>query len=302
MTLRPLRLVPSYREKIWGATALEPWFRPTTKKIGEVWFAFDENSTDDGRRLADLIREFGPALLGTGCTSKRFPILVKFIFTSERLSIQVHPDDAHAAAWEGTHGKAEMWHVLRAEPGAMIALGFREPITRARLREVSLSGVIESLARWFPARAGDTFMSPPGTVHAIGAGVALCEIQQNCDITYRLYDYGRPRELHLEKAVAVSNLNPHPGPIASRSIAGGRRLLASCEHFAAESMEIDGRIKYCPAPEHIDVLISVEGAGKMDGRRFAPGEVWLVPASAAPFEITTDGPVRFLRTYVPPRG
>ncbi len=155
---------------MWGATDLVPWYPASDKKIGEVWFE------------ADL------------------PLLVKFVFTSERLSVQVHPNDDFAAAHENSRGKTEMWYVMRADPGARIAIGFRESISRERLREAAVSGEIEQLLNWLEVQAGDAFFIPAGTVHAIGGGLALCEIQQHSDVTYRLYDYGRPRELHLDKA------------------------------------------------------------------------------------------------------
>jgi mannose-6-phosphate isomerase len=294
-------LLPSYREKIWGTAALEPWFPRAARNIGEVWFTFDENRTEDGARLADLIREFGPALLGSACASGRFPILVKFLFTSARLSIQVHPNDVQASLWEeaAARGKSEMWHVLRAAPGAEVALGFREPLTRERLREAAHTGEIEKLIRWFPVQTGDTFLTPAGTVHAIGAGLVLCEIQQNSDITYRLYDWGRARELHIERAVEAALLDPHPGPCEPRPIAHGRTLLASCEHFATELLELEAPAEYRPDPERMHVLVAIEGTGTLDERRFAAGEVWLVPASASPFAIVPEAKVRMLRAYVP---
>src|ERR1700692_4677210 len=165
----PVRLTRRFVPKVWGSTRLEPWFPDSAEKIGEVWFE-------------------GPP---------KPPLLIKFLFTTEPLSVQVHPE-----------GKTEMWHILAADPGAKIAAGSREKITEQRLRESALSGEIENLLEWFEARPGDTFFIPAGTVHAIGAGLALCEIQQWSDITYRLYDYGRPRELHLPQALTVSTRGP----------------------------------------------------------------------------------------------
>jgi mannose-6-phosphate isomerase len=287
MSLHPIRLLPSFREKIWGATALEPWFRPTGALIGEVWFTADDNRTEDGRTLSDLMH------------GERFPILVKFIFTTARLSLQVHPNDAQA---EGGPGKTEMWYILRAEPDSTLALGFNQTITRERLRESALSGEIEQLVRWFPVRAGDTFFTPAGVVHAIGAGIALVEIQQNSDTTYRLYDYGRPRELHLDKGVAVAHLDPHPGPSKPVDLGGGRRELARCDYFVTEALEWDHAQTWQPAPSHLDVLVFLEGKGSIEGRPIGPAEVWLVPAGAEPFPVAVDTPLRLLRTYVPGGG
>jgi mannose-6-phosphate isomerase len=164
-------------EKVWGSTQLEPWFPNSEKKIGEVWL--------EGENL---------------------PLLVKFLFTTEALSVQVHPE-----------GKTEMWHVLAAEPGAKVAAGFHAPISEERLRSASLSGEIEDLLEWHDARPGDTFFLPAGVVHAIGPGLTLCEVQQYSDVTYRLYDYGRPRELHLDQGVAVSRRGPHAARQSARS-------------------------------------------------------------------------------------
>ncbi len=299
MTLKPLKLQPSYRDKIWGSTELEPWFRSTGAKIGEVWFTFDQNRTEDGRVLLDLMREYGAAFLGTDRPWDEFPLLVKFIFTTERLSVQVHPDDAKAREWEGTPGKTEMWHVLRADSTATIALGFKETLTPERLRAASLSGEIESLIRWFPVRAGDSFFTAPGTVHAIGPGLALVEIQQNSDITYRLCDYGRPRELHLDKGIAVSDPRPHPGQAKRQNLGNGRQRLVSSSHFVTDLLELDRDTTYCPERGRIHTLIVTEGRGAFDGQPFGPGEVWLVPAAAAPFEVRVESRVKLLATWVP---
>lgn len=299
MSLQPLRLVPSFREKIWGATALEPWFRDSDVKIGEVWFTADDNRTEDGRTLVQLIAEYGTDLLGGSRRWDSFPILVKFLFTTDRLSVQVHPDDRYARAHENFPGKTEMWYALRSEPGGSLALGFREPLSRDHLRRAAVTGEIESLLRWFPVRPGDAFFTPAGTVHAIGSGLTLVEIQENSDLTYRLYDYGRPRELHLDKALAVADPVPHPGTSTPTELGCGRRLLAYCEHFATESLDLAADTAYPLEPGRMDIVISVEGAGSFGSTPFGPGEVWLVPATAAPFEIKVTAPVRLLRTYVP---
>jgi len=285
MSLQPFRSLPSYREKVWGDTALEPWFAHSGKPVGEIWLTGDGNETSQGRTLGELLG--------------RFPILVKFLFTSERLSVQVHPDDAHAAARGHANGKTEMWHVLRAAPGACVAIGLRETVTRERLREAALSGEIVDLLQWLPAHAGDSFFVPAGAVHAIGAGLALCEIQQNSDLTYRLYDYGRPRELHLEEALAVAALDPFPQPAPAREAAPGCRLLAQCPYFNTELIELCGPLRYRPDPARVNILVFLEGEGELGANRFAPGHAWIVPACAQPFELKPDRPTRLLRAYVP---
>lgn len=258
---KPVRLPTRFLEKIWGTTDLAPWFPTSAQKIGEVWFE------------ADL------------------PLLVKFVFTSDRLSVQVHPDDDYAAAHENSRGKTEMWYVLRADPGARIATGFKQAITQERLRQSALSGEIEDLLNWIEVKAGDAFFTPAGTVHAIGGGLALCEIQQHSDVTYRLYDYGRPRELHLEKAVQVASLErAHAAPVA---------LPIDCKYFHAELAKTSSSLRYSSAPDRFDLLIFLSGSGEIAGQPFREGETWLVPAGTRPFLIQPADPVKFLRTWVP---
>ena len=301
MVLRPIRLEPSFREKIWGTTELHPWFPRADQKIGEVWFSFDDNTTSAGLRLGELMREHGADLLGTevpesrgGGPGGRFPILLKFIFTSDRLSVQVHPGDEYALAHESSSGKTEMWHILRADAGAQIALGFRSRLSADRLREACLTGEVEHLLNWIEVKTGDTFFAPAGTVHAIGAGIALCEIQQNSDLTYRLYDYGRPRELHLEKSLAVSDAGPHPGRSEPRG-----NVLASCRYFATETLDAAEAVQYRPDERRFHLLAAIEGSGRLGDESFQAGHVWLIPATAGSFDIVPDGRARFLKCYVP---
>jgi mannose-6-phosphate isomerase len=234
------KIEPSFRERVWGRTQLEPWYPNQTEKTGEVWF-------DSGGEL---------------------PLLVKFLFTSANLSVQVHPDDATARV-ENSLGKTEMWHVLAAEPGAKIAAGFREPVTEQRLRESAVSGEIENMLEWHDAAPGDTFFIPAGTVHAIGAGLVLCEIQQNSDITYRLYDYGRGRELHLDQGIAVSSRDRHEARVSPES-----HLLVDCDHFFVSRWDIEGEEGHkC---EEKALYIVIEGAGSIAGQPTRAGDVWMV--------------------------
>jgi len=195
---------------------------------------------------------------------------VKFLFTSEKLSVQVHPDDDYARIHHNSLGKTEMWYVLAAEPGAKIAAGFRETITAERLREASLSGEIENLLQWFDAAPGDTFYIPAGTVHAIGAGLTLCEIQQHSDVTYRLDDYGRPRELHLDRAVVVSHL----GPCAAR------RETVSCPYFITSKLSISNATDYVILARSGELLIMIEGSGVLNGQSTKLGDVWSLEGDA----------------------
>jgi mannose-6-phosphate isomerase len=257
----PRRLPVSFKEKVWGTPDLFPWFPAPGPRIGEAWFE------------ADL------------------PLLVKFVFTTEALSVQVHPDDTFAAPHENSLGKTEMWYVLRADEGARVAIGFRESLTREQLRAAALDGSIEGLLNWVDVKQGDAFFIPAGTVHAIGAGLVLCEIQQHSDITYRLYDYGRARELHLDKAIQVAS--------TEASKARPTALPIDCKYFHAELARITTPIGYPSPAERFHLLIFAGGMGTIAGQPFREGETWFVPAGADPFSIKPSEPTKFLRTWVP---
>ena len=256
----PLRkLEPTFHERIWGATNLSPWFPDSRAKagpfpIGEVWFETPE-----------------------------IPLLVKFLFASEKLSVQVHPGDAYARFHHSSPGKTEMWHVLAAQPGAKIAAGFRRPVTGEQARAAALDGTIVDLLEWFDAKPGDTFFIPAGTVHAIGAGLTICEIQQKSDIVYRFYDHGRGRELHLDRALAVSRLEPHAARVNST---------VACEHFTTGLIEAAGALTL-PASGRSSLLIVIEGKGQINGHPVHAGEVWQAPAGEA---VEIAGQMRLLRT------
>jgi mannose-6-phosphate isomerase len=205
------------------------------------------------------------------------PVLVKFILTFDKLSVQVHPPDRYAWRHHNSAGKTEMWHILSAQPGARIAAGFKEPLSRGRMREAALSGEIEDLLEWHAAEAGDTFFIPAGTVHAIGGGLVLCEIQQHSDVTYRLYDYGRPRELHLDHALAVSHRKPH----VARQKGRGNELVC-CDYFTTVLREIKGRTRLNP---EFSLAVLTEGEGRVSGKAAREGEVWYAPPGAAPIRL-----------------
>ena len=199
-------------EKPWGRTQLPaPFTVPYGKRIGEIWF--------------EPVEEV-------------HSLLVKYIFTSEKLSVQVHPDNEQAQALgEYDTGKEECWLVIDAEPGATLGIGFHKAIDADAMRAAALDGSIEDLLVWHPVQAGDFFYIPAGTVHAIGAGVSLIEIQQNSDITYRLYDYGRPRPLHLDKGVAVARGEPYAPSLHRHLAPTGTVELARGRYFTAHRIE-----------------------------------------------------------------
>ena len=254
-------------EKPWGRTELWPGFdNPSRAKIGEIWFEAPDGTNPD--------------------------LMVKYLFTSEKLSIQVHEDDATAQAAGRERGKDEAWVILAAEPDATIALGTHEAVDRDTLRAAALDGSIETLVDWKPAKAGDVIYSAARTVHAIGAGLTLIEVQQNVDLTYRLYDYGRPRELHLEAGVAVSDAVPFVAPPIPGDIGDGRSILCEGGKFVLERWSWGGA-QSVTLPDGVPGwLIPVSGGGTLNGARFTAGECWMVD-QAIEFDIDVGSDILF---------
>jgi mannose-6-phosphate isomerase len=259
------RLASRHVERIWGRRDLAGAFAPPgetgSEPIGELWF---EDAAD-----ADL--------------------LVKYLFTSERLSIQVHPDDAAARAQGYKRGKDEAWYVLSAEPGAVIGLGLTREVPRDALRRAALDGSIEQLLDWRPVQAGDVYYSPAGTIHAIGGGLSLIEIQQNLDLTYRLYDYGRPRALHLDEGVAAADPTPWVQPFEPVQ-AGPRTILAAGHAFVLERWTTASDA-VATLPEG-SVLIPLASGGTVAGEKLEAGAVW-----AAEERVSLGGPADLLAAY-----
>jgi mannose-6-phosphate isomerase len=192
-----------------------------------------------------------------------------------------------------------MWHILEAAPGATIAMGFREHLSRERLWEATRTGEVEHLLHWAPVKAGETYFIPAHTVHAIGAGIVLCEIQQNSDVTYRLWDYGRPREIHVEKAVPISDLGVHPGASRGVPVGEGREEVVRCRHFVTELVRLDAGASFQPPAEKCQLWICLEGNAKIGTEACQAGEVWLLPDEGNQPAVAAARPARFLRTWVP---
>ncbi|TAD82685.1 MAG: mannose-6-phosphate isomerase [Sphingomonadales bacterium] len=241
-------------EKVWGRERLPPPFVTSPgKRIGEIWF------------------EPPPELPH---------VLVKYLFTSEKLSVQVHPSATQALPGEA--GKEECWLVLDAEPDAKLAIGFEREMTAAEIEAAALDGTIESLLTWHPANPGDIFYLPAGTVHAIGPGLSLVEIQQSSDTTFRLYDYGRPRELHLERALAVAQLVPHP-PEHRASITVRGQNLVDGPYFRLDHVE--GAPDAATHQDFANGVLVLPLAGEVcalqNDARAGPGECLYAPDLAA---------------------
>ncbi len=244
------RLATRRIEKVWGRHALGLGFADAPasgEPVGEIWFE----------------------------AAGEPELLVKYLFTSEKLSVQVHPDDDQARGAGHRQGKEEAWLILAAEAGAVIGLGLRESIGEAELRAAAQDGSIGALLDWKPVAPGDFFYLPAGTIHAIGAGVALIEVQQNADLTYRLYDYGRPRDLHLDAAVAVARREAWRAPNAPRAIGEGRTVLAEGRKFVLERWTGERKGRLCPAASRPVWIAPLDGEGLVGDDTLAAGGVWM---------------------------
>lgn len=247
-------------EKPWGRHDLAPLFDDQpgdAPPVGEIWF------DDPAGRPREL--------------------LIKYLFTSQKLSVQVHPDDAAAQARGYPRGKDEAWVVLSAEPNSTIALGLKQDMDPAAVRQGALDGSIEAMLHWQPVEAGDVIYSPAGTIHAIGAGLRVVEIQQNLDLTYRFYDYGSDRELHLDDAMEVSHFGPFKPISAPRACGEGRTILAENAAFVLERWTMTGEITLSPGSATVWIL-PVEGEVLIDGAAAQLGSV-LIAEGGADLEI-----------------
>ncbi|MDB5701620.1 MAG: phosphoheptose isomerase [Sphingomonadales bacterium] len=243
-------------DKPWGRTKLWPGFdNPDNSQTGEIWFEAPKGTDPD--------------------------LMVKYLFTSEKLSIQVHEDDesAHRAGHE--RGKDEAWVILDAQPDSTIALGLHETVSSDALRRAAEDGSIETLVDCKPVHAGDVIYSPARTIHAIGAGLTLIEVQQNVDLTYRLYDYGRDRELHLDKGIAVSDPKPFEIVDTGHDAGPGQKVLCEGGKFVMERWSWDGERKVTMPDGVPGWLIPISGGGTIDGERFTAGECWMIDSGAA---------------------
>lgn len=287
---RPFELLPLFRERVWGRESLLPYYSSAVtvnKRIGEIWFTCSENDTALGKSLGEIISE-NSGILGNGANLDHAgicPLLVKLIFTTERLSVQVHPDDEYAREHHGCLGKTEAWYVMDAQPPGEVAVGFREKLTPNCFEAAVKSGEVENLLDWRLANPGDVIFTPAGTVHAIGAGLTICEIQENSDVTYRLYDYGRPRELHLEHGLKVSHLGPHTHQPQVVPMGEGRDSLLSCDYFHIERLRPQKSIEVGGNQPFYSLLICTKGNGAIDGELFTGGRSWFVPAGNDPIKI-----------------
>jgi mannose-6-phosphate isomerase len=327
--LAPARLAPLFMPRIWGSRNLAPLFAalPGKEPIGEVWLTGDacafapdsHNGSLAGQSLGQVWPTLPAEWTGTRLRDlPRIPVLAKFIFPEDKLSLQVHPGDEYAREHEsaaGGVGKTEMWYAVAAREGAQLRMGLEPGVTAESLRHAIEEGTAERCVTRFPVHAGDAFFVPAGTVHTIGAGMVLCEIQQHSDITYRMYDYGRiqadgtPRPLHLRQALEVTNFGVQNGrrvvPLETRRGSLEETFLAACRYFAAEHWEFSERVAAETSPGQFELLIVLAGRGRIawaaESAAYEPAQAWFLPAALGAYQLLPepDAATKLIHAYVP---
>jgi mannose-6-phosphate isomerase len=272
-TLPPFRLAPYFRTRPWGFNDLAPWYDYKTdgEPIGEVWLTGEMCAADTGPlkglSLAEITKQHRTALLGAALTEQDFPLLIKVLFPKDKLSVQVHPDDALAQKYGEPRGKTECWYALDAHAGAHVALGIRPGVTVEQVKASVHDASLESLLAMVPVEKGDMIFVDAGTVHALGPGVVMLETQQTSDLTYRMYDYGSARELHLEKSFAAMRLVTRAGKVPPRTV-DGHTILIDERYFRIEKWPIQAGI----APALVDPALVVQMLFLTQGRIHVSGD------------------------------
>jgi mannose-6-phosphate isomerase len=319
--LYPLLMLPAFDPRPWGTLDLSPIY-PNHKfeeKIGEAWLSGDDckvaNGPLKGQTLSQLSEEYQRELVGEAARDpRRFPLLLKFLFPHEKLSVQVHPDDEQAQRVGQPWGKTECWYVAHARPGSQIALGLKPGVTVAQLEEAIYEKGAEDLLNWVNVYAGDMIYVAGGTVHTLGPGSVIVETQQQSDTTYRLYDYGRPRELHLKDGLAAvkekvsSGKVVRPAPAQIRGTNNRHAPLVAAPYFVVDMFETKDVLELRASDDSgrpsVQILVAVEGCGVieapgMEAVTLAKGDAVVIPASIEEFRVRPQWMLEFLRAYVP---
>ena len=279
------RLTPATKDNLWGGNRLREYGKVSdSDRIAESWelsfTAGGEARISDGRELS---RAFGRDAWGTNCDKfPFFPVLTKFIDAKENLSVQVHPSDEYALKNEGQYGKSEMWYVVDAEDGAGIYMGLNRTCSTEEFARKVADGTVEEVLSFKEVKAGDVYFIPAGTVHAIGAGVLIYEIQQNSTLTYRLYDYmrrdkdGNLRELHVDKAMKVSSLSEYePMPVNEQK----PEVIGECEYFETSKYQLKFTNKrFNVTKESFLAITCIDGEGTVNGEKIKKGDSFFCPA------------------------
>jgi mannose-6-phosphate isomerase len=307
--LYPLLMLPIFDERPWGVRDLRPVYTKVIKDpIGESWLTWEDNRVANGPlagcTLGDLAKKYRRDLVGMLARHEdRFPLLVKFLFPGDKLSVQVHPDDEQAKKNGQPCGKTECWYVLRAEPGAQVALGLKPGVTLDEFRRAIVETRAEELLNWVDVFAGDMIYVAAGTVHTIGGGMVLVETQQASDTTYRLYDYGRPRELHIEDGLAATKLHTNAGKVV-RAADDDSNVLVRSPFFQVEKMPLREPMRAEVSPESPHILVAVSGAGivespAMEPITFATGDAVVIPACVGEYTVRPQWELEIMRMSLP---
>ena len=324
MNLCPARLEPIFSPRPWGALSLAPFFPEKsnlTEPLGEAWLTGNDcvfaSGPYAGKTLAGAWREMPAEWKGTLTGDNgSFPLLVKFLFVEDKLSVQVHPDDDYAARHEqaaGGRGKTEMWYAMRAGAGAEVMVGLKPGVDLEKFRRSITGGTAEDCLEHIPVLAGDAIFVPAGTAHTIGPGLVLCEVQEHSDLTYRVYDYdrrdanGQARALHIEKALEVIRFGKQTGgkiePVRVEHNSVTTAYFAACRYFVAEKWEFTKTAAQDVPPGRFELLIFLQGSGEIhwagEHAKYGPAQVWLIPAALGAYELKPDSRSELLRTYVP---
>jgi mannose-6-phosphate isomerase len=323
--LYPLLMSPAFDPRPWGTLDLSAIY-PNAKfneRIGEAWLTGDDGAVTNGplakRTLADLSKEFGSDLVGTAARDpQRFPLLLKFLFPEEHLSVQVHPDDATAQRFGEPWGKTECWYVAHAKPGAKIALGLKPGVSTAQFEQSIRENRAEELLNWINVYQGEMIYVAGGTVHTLGPGAVIIETQQQSDTTYRLYDYGRPRPLHLERGLAsvkehnASGKVIRPAPVGMNGGNSRRSSMIAAPYFTVDLLELkepqafstDASGKNDSGESSVQILVAVEGCGVVEAQgrdpvTLAKGDAVVIPAELQKFTVRPQWQLEFLKASVP---
>jgi mannose-6-phosphate isomerase len=323
--LYPFLMSPAFDPRPWGTLDLSAIYpnHKFNERIGEAWLTGDNCLVANGplakRSLRDLSKEFGSELVGTAAPDpRRFPLLLKFLFPEEKLSVQVHPDDATAQRFGEPWGKTECWYVAHAKPGSQIALGLKPGVTLAQFEQAIHDKRAEELLNWINVYQGEMIYVAGGTVHTLGPGSVIVETQQQSDTTYRLYDYGRPRPLHLEQGVGavkertVSGKVIRPAPVAINGGKNRRSSMIAAPYFVVDLFELKAPEDFSTIASEKDasrktsvqILVAVEGCGVVEAQgrdpvTLAKGDAVVIPAALQGFTVRPQWAVEFLKASVP---
>lgn len=317
-----LKLIPAGKDYLWGGTRLRDEYgkKIDLTPLAETWECSVHpdgpshimNGEFKGQTLADVLKEY-PEYLGTKMKNGELPVLVKFIDAKRDLSVQVHPDDEYARKYENQNGKTEMWYVIDADEGASLIYGFQHKVTPEILQEAVNTGTLDKHLQKVEVHKGDVFYVPAGTVHGIGAGILIAEIQESSNVTYRVYDYdrvdknGKKRELHFSKAVQVMDmdvaLDVKQKPRMVKHYPGcSRELLCRCKYFETERIQVTKGFSFSVKEESFQILMCLDGYGQVETMdadqkpvRFCKGETMFLPAGLGRCLVVGDAAVLKIR-------